>query len=155
VKAAVITVSDRGAAGQREDVSGPFLVEKLSGLPAELVRYRVVPDEPEEVREAVREAAAMVGPGVVLTTGGTGQSPRDNTPEALLPMLEAEFPGVMELIRRDGRRTTPFAVLSRGVAGRIGRALVVALPGSPRALRDAWPILEGLLKEMLSKEVLM
>ena len=155
MKAAVITVSDRGAAGQREDRSGPLLMELVAGLPAELVDYRVVPDEPEEVREAVLEAAAAVGSGVVLTSGGTGLSPRDNTPEAILPVLEAEFPGVMELIRRDGRRTTPFAVLSRGVAGRIGRALVITLPGSPRAIREAWPQLERLVGEMLSEKMLM
>jgi molybdenum cofactor synthesis domain-containing protein len=154
MKAAVITVSDRGAAGQRDDGSGSLLMELISDLPAEMAFYRIVPDEPVKVRETVLEAAASVGSGIVLTTGGTGLSPRDTTPEAILPVFESEFPGVMEIIRRDGRRSTPYAALSRGVAGRIGRALVIALPGSPRAIREAWPRLESLIGEMLSEKML-
>ncbi len=155
MKAAVITVSDRGAAGERVDESGPILRELLSALPSEVVEYRVVPDEQDRIAEAVRAACDAVGPGVVLTSGGTGLSPRDVTPEAVSPLLEAECPGGMESLSREGRKKTPMASLSRGVAGRVGAALVVTLPGSPRAVRESWEVLGPLLKSMLEGEMLL
>jgi molybdenum cofactor synthesis domain-containing protein len=149
VNAAVITVSDRGAAGLRDDKSGPVLAAFLASLPARVVFTRVVPDDPGLIREAFREAASEVGRGVILSTGGTGLSPRDNTPEAVSPLLAARFPGVMEALRRDGRRRTPMASLSRGMAGRVGEALAITLPGSARACAEACEVLGPLLREML------
>jgi molybdenum cofactor synthesis domain-containing protein len=115
----------------------------------------VVPDDVEAVRDAFRRAAAAVGQGVVLSTGGTGFSPRDTTPEAVAPLLSAAFPGVNELLRRDGRSRTPTAVLSRGVAGRIGDALAVTLPGSARAVAEGCDALEPVLAGMLSLRLLV
>lgn len=155
MKAAVITVSDRGAAGLREDESGPVLVDFLHGLGAEVVEHQVVPDDPREIRTAFSRAADLVGGGVVLSTGGTGLSPRDNTPEAVEDLLNTSFPGVMEALRRDGARKTPMAVLSRGIAGRIGSAFVVTLPGSAKAVREACDVLGPLIKDMLSKKMLV
>ncbi len=154
MKGAVITVSDRGAAGLSMDKSGPLLVEFLRGIPAEPVFTRVVPDDPQTIRETFREAAALVGRGIVISTGGTGLSPRDNTPEAVSPLSKAFFPGVMEALRRGGRRKTPMAALSRGIACRVDEAFAVTLPGSARAVSEACEILGPLLKDMLSKKLL-
>ncbi len=150
MKAAVITVSDRGAAGLRRDESGPVLAGFLAGLGLEVAATRIVPDDPEAIARAFREAAVLVGRGVVLSTGGTGLSPRDNTPEAVAPLLEAAYPGVMEAVRREGRSRTPMAALSRGVAGRIGEALVVTLPGSARAVRESAAVLGPIILAYLS-----
>ncbi len=155
MKAAVITISDRGAAGLRSDESGPLLQALVERLGCEVADYRIVPDDPQAIREAFTAAAGLVGPGLVLSTGGTGLSPRDNTPEAVAPLLSATFPGVPEALRRDGRQRTPMASLSRGVAGRLGGALVITLPGSARAVEEACLILEPLLGEVLSKRLLL
>jgi molybdenum cofactor synthesis domain-containing protein len=141
---AVITCSNRSAAGQREDSSG----EVLSGLLTEAghtVRYRaVVPDEIDSIRAAVRLAVAG-GVGAVVTTGGTGITPTDVTPEAVRPLLDREIPGIAEAIRLASRENVPTSVLSRGVAGAIGRTLVVTLPGSTGGVRDGMAVLTPLL----------
>jgi molybdenum cofactor synthesis domain-containing protein len=155
VRGAVITLSDKGAAGLRRDESGDLLERLVAGLPAEVIWRAVVPDDPDRIREAFREAVARVGGGLVVSTGGTGLSPRDNTPETVLPLLDEAWPGVMEAVRRDGRRHTPMAALSRGVAGRMGRAFVVTLPGSRKAVGEAWDVLGPLIREMLSKRMLV
>lgn len=155
MRAAVITISDKGAAGLRKDESGPVLEEFLLRLGAESVGGKVVPDDPPAIREAFSAAALRVGRGVVISTGGTGLSPRDNTPEAVSPLLAARLPGIMEALRRDGRTRTPMAALSRGVAGRIGEALVIALPGSARAVKEACAVLGPLFREMLSNKMLV
>jgi molybdenum cofactor synthesis domain-containing protein len=154
VKAAVITVSDRGAAGLREDASGPLLVSLLAGAGAEVVLTDLVPDEPERIREAFRQASAAVGRGLVISTGGTGLSPRDVTPESVEPLLSSAFPGIMEAIRREGCAKTPMAVLSRGVAGRIGDARAVTLPGSSKAVREGWEVLAPMVRGMLDAGML-
>ncbi len=154
MKVAVITVSDRGAAGTREDASGPVLVSLLAASGAEVVLTDLVPDEPDRIREAFRKAAARVGRGVILSTGGTGLSPRDVTPESVDPLLAASFPGIMEAIRREGCGKTPMAVLSRGVAGTVGEALAVTLPGSARAAREGWEVLAPIVRRMLDAGLL-
>jgi molybdenum cofactor synthesis domain-containing protein len=144
VKAAVITCSNRSAAGQRPDDSGEILADALTGLGHEVVSRVVVPDEVEAIRGAVREAlAAEVS--LVLTTGGTGLTPTDVTPEAIAPMLEREIPGIAESLRIVSRDKVPTSVLSRGVAGAIGATLVVTLPGSPGGVRDGIAVLTPLL----------
>ena len=146
MKAAVLTVSDGVAAGERDDASGDALAELLAADGYEVTR-RVVPDEREEIFHAILELAREAR--VVLTTGGTGVAPRDVTPEATLGAIEREAPGVAEAIRADSIAKTPHALLSRGVAGTVGPALVVNLPGSTGGCRDGYAILRPALSHAL------
>lgn len=142
--AAVITCSTRSAAGERGDDSGPLLADLLVAAGHRLVHREVVPDDVEEIRAALRRALDA-GARVVLTTGGTGLTPRDVTPEAVTPLLERQVPGIAEALRQANRERIPTSVLSRGVAGVIGAALVVTLPGSPGGVRDGMAVLVPLL----------
>jgi molybdenum cofactor biosynthesis protein B len=134
----VLTVSDGVAEGTREDASGELLEQLLRGDGHDVVR-RVVPDDSPEISAALRALAAEAA--VVLTTGGTGVAPRDVTPEATRAVLEREAPGLAEAIRADSIARTPHALLSRGVAGVVGSALVVNLPGSPGGCRDGYAVI--------------
>ena len=133
--AAVLTISDKGARGEREDTSGPALKEMLRRAGYEVVGGAVLPDERERIAGALREYARK-GTALVLTTGGTGFSPRDITPEATLDVIEREAPGLAEAMRAESMRITPRGCLSRGVAGIAGRTLIVNLPGSERAAKE-------------------
>lgn len=130
--AAVITVSDRCSRGEREDASGPALVALLGERGYRVVSTLVVPDERPQIEAAIRDAAAA-DVALVLTTGGTGFSPRDVTPEATAAVCERMAPGIPEAMRAASLAITPKACLSREVAGIVGRTLVVNLPGSPKA----------------------
>jgi molybdenum cofactor synthesis domain-containing protein len=145
IRAAVVTVSDKGAAGEREDVSGPLLANLLDGLGAEVVEQVVVPDEREQIERLLMRWADEDGLDLVMTTGGTGPTPRDVTPEATRAVIEREMPGLAEVLRFEGYRHTPLAVLSRGVAGIRGRTLIVNLPGSPKAVREGMATLRPIL----------
>ena len=142
MRAAVLTVSDGVHDGTREDRSGDMLVELLQEDGYEVTR-RVVPDERDEIADAIR--ALAIEAQVVLTTGGTGFAPRDVTPEATGSVLDRAAPGVAEAVREDARRRTPHALLSRGVAGLLGSTLVVNLPGSPGGCRDGYAVLRPAL----------
>lgn len=145
----VITVSDRAAAGTRTDLSGPAGADLLSsaGWDSEVT---VVPDERAQIASAVRAAVAD-GARLVVTTGGTGIGPRDLTPEATLPLLSPVIPGIAEELRRVGAITMPTALLSRGLAGIHGGALIVNLAGSPGAVRDGIPVILSLVDHVLSQ----
>jgi molybdopterin adenylyltransferase len=142
VKAAVLTVSDGVARGERQDESGAVLERLLADEGYEVAR-RVVPDERSEIAEAIEELTDEVE--LVLTTGGTGVAPRDVTPEATASVLERQVPGFAEAVRADAAQRTPHGLLSRGVAGIRGRALVVNLPGSPGGCRDGFAVLREAL----------
>jgi molybdopterin adenylyltransferase len=146
VKAAVLTVSDGVTAGIREDASGDVLEELLVAEGFEVLR-QVVPDERSAIATAIEELA--IEASLVLTTGGTGFTPRDVTPEATRPLLEREAPGIAEAIRADALARTPHALLSRGVAGLHGSTLVVNLPGSPGGCRDGFAVLQPALRHGL------
>lgn len=132
-RAAVLTVSDGVFAGRRQDRSGPACCDKLEEMGFAVVARAVVPDERAEILRQLREWVEQ-DVGLIVSTGGTGLGPRDVTPEAMKELIEKELPGYGELLRADGMRHTPLAVLSRSAAGTVGRTLIVALPGSPRAV---------------------
>ena len=152
--AAVITCSDRAAAGIYPDRSGPLLRESLNGLGFETREPRVVPDNLVMIRAAIREAVAS-GSRVVLTTGGTGVGPRDVTAEATLDLLACELPGIMEAVRRRGAEKNPHALLSRGLAGVVEcagtRAIIINAPGSEGGASDTIEVAGPLLRHLVDQ----
>lgn len=136
MKVGILTVSDKGARGEREDRSGPAVREMVEAAGGEVVRTGLVPDEPDRIREAL-VAWSDEGLDLVLTTGGTGFGPRDVTPEATRAVIEREAPGLAEAMRRAGAERTPTAILSRAVAGIRKSTLIVNLPGSERGARES------------------
>ena len=126
----IITISDRAAAGEYEDLGGPALRADALQRGWSVAAEAIVPDEVARIQEAIRAFAGQ-GCGLILTTGGTGLAPRDVTPEALRPLLRVELPGFGEAMRAGSLKTTPNAILSRAMAGVVDRALVIALPGKP------------------------
>nr|WP_197704645.1 MogA/MoaB family molybdenum cofactor biosynthesis protein [Jatrophihabitans sp. GAS493] len=150
IRTAVITCSNRSARGERADASGEVLAEALSTAGRTVVFRSVVADDVEEIRGALR-AALAAGADVVVTTGGTGLTPTDVTPEAVAPLLEREIPGIAETIRAVSREKVPTSVLSRGVCGVIGRSLVLTLPGSPGGVRDGLAVLLPVLDHLIDQ----
>ncbi|MCB0813858.1 MAG: bifunctional molybdenum cofactor biosynthesis protein MoaC/MoaB, partial [Flavobacteriales bacterium] len=135
VKAGVLIISDGVASGKKEDKAGAAIMERLGKLDVEVCGQAVVPDEPDAIAAQVG-AWSKSGLDLILTTGGTGLSLRDRTPESIAPLLDREVPGIMEAARAYGQERMPWAMMSRGVAGMIGRTLVITLPGSTRGAQE-------------------
>lgn len=152
MKAAVLTISDKGHRGEREDLSGPALSAWLAERSVDVVWQNLVPDETDVIAAQLVEWADGGGCDLILTTGGTGVSPRDHTPEATRAVLDREIPGIAEAMRAASLSKTPFAILARGVAGVRGRALIVNLPGSPGGavenLAAVWTALPHAVKKI-------
>ena len=140
IKAALITVSTKGAAGKRVDESGPAMRKALEAAGIKIVHEALIQDGITPVGNAIR-AAVQAGANVVLTSGGTGLSPNDMTPEGTRRVIDREAPGIAEALRAHSLAKTPHGMLSRGVAGTIGPALVVNLPGSPKAVTESLEVL--------------
>lgn len=136
-RACILTVSTKGARGERVDESGERISEALARLPADVVGRAVVTDAIDDIQRQLREWIRAVDPELIVLTGGTGLGPRDVTPQALEPLLDYPVPGIAEAMRAAGLKKTPHAMLSRSTAGVIGRTLVLALPGSPRGVLDS------------------
>jgi len=150
--AGVITVSDKGSRGEREDRSGPEIARLLSELPfLEVAAADIVPDEADLIRLKLKEYTDEKKIALVVTTGGTGVSPRDVTPEATLSILDKEIPGMAEAMRRESAQKTPHAMISRAVVGIRGASLIINLPGSPGAARENLAVLLPALKHALEK----
>jgi len=149
-RAVVVTASNRASAGVYPDRSGEALAEGLAALGFTVDGPHVCPDDEGRLAEVLREAVAS-GADVVLTTGGTGLSPTDVTPEATRAVLQREAPGIADAVRRYGEGKVPTSVLSRGIAGTAGRTLIVNLPGSTGGVRDALTVLGPLLPHVVSQ----
>ena len=134
ISAAILTLGDKGSKGEREDLAGPLIREMISGIGVTVGYYEVIPDEKDLLKEKLIAYSKKVD--LVLTTGGTGLSPRDVTPEATLEVIDKEVPGIAEAMRSAGLKKTNRAMLSRAIAGVRGNTLIINLPGSPKAVKE-------------------
>jgi molybdopterin adenylyltransferase len=149
IRAAIVTVSDSVAAGTREDRSGAVLRERAQGLGWQVAAQETVPDEMDRISSVLTRLADSGQISLVLTTGGTGVSPRDVTPEAARSVIEREIPGLGELMRAEGRKITLFAALSRSMAGVRGTTLIVSLPGSPKGALESLDAIVQLIPHII------
>lgn len=129
-------MSDKGARGEREDLSGEEIKRLVADIPAEVKAYEVIPDEKYLIKDKLIEYADELGLDIIITTGGTGVSPRDVTPDATLEVINKEIPGMAEVMRFESLKKTPRAMISRAVVGLRGCTLIINLPGSPKGVRE-------------------
>jgi molybdenum cofactor synthesis domain-containing protein len=150
-KVAILTVSDRGSKGEREDSSGPLIQEMVKDLPAEVIHYEIIPDEGDKIIKSLKKSADSLKADLILTTGGTGLSPRDVTPDATLRVIDKEVPGFAEAMRAESLKKTPHAMISRAIVGIRGSSLIVNLPGSPKSVKENLAVILPALPHALSK----
>ena len=150
INAVVITVSDACARGERRDESGAALVELLKEIGAQIAATEIVPDDLDPLSDKLRRYADRADVNLIMTTGGTGFAPRDNTPEATRAVIQREAPGLAEAMRIETLRQTPMAMISRGVCGIRNGALIVNLPGSPAGVRESFVIIKPVLPHAIA-----
>ena len=136
IKTAILTISTRGSKGEQPDTSGELIKEIIQNIDGEVVDYQIIADDKKEIMWHLKRMAEVLKADLILTTGGTGLSPTDVTPEATLEVIERRAPGFEEVMRRTGLEHTPHAMLSRAVAGTLERSLIINLPGSPKGVRE-------------------
>ena len=151
IRAGVITVSDRGSQGMREDKSGPEIVKLLEGIGIGIGESAIVPDEIDQIRASLIDFADCRRMDLIVTTGGTGVSPRDVTPDATMAVIDREVPGMAEAMRRESHRITPHALISRAVVGIRGRTLIINLPGSPKSVRENLSVILPAIRHAIEK----
>ena len=137
IKVGILTISDKGSRGEREDLSGKVIEEMVKKINGEVKYYKIIPDEKEMIQEELIKTVDNLNLDLILTTGGTGLGKRDVTPEATLAIIEKEIPGISEIIRVKSFKKTNRAILSRGVAGIRKESLIINLPGSPKGVRES------------------
>lgn len=141
----VITASDKGSKGERQDLSGELLKELVKEIKGEVICYEISPDEKEHLAYLMRKWSDEVGLDLILTTGGTGFSLRDVTPEATLEVAHRLVPGIAEVMRQESLKVTPKAMLSRAIAVLRGQTLIINMPGSPKAVQECWDVIKSAL----------
>jgi molybdenum cofactor synthesis domain-containing protein len=148
-RAIVLTISDSASRGERADLSGPAAREELEKLGCEIASMHIVPDELERIKESLIEYSRSAAIDLIVTTGGTGLSPRDVTPEATAAVIDKEVPGMAELMRLEGMKSTPRAALSRALVGVRNRTLIINLPGSVKGVRESLSAVAKILPHAL------
>jgi len=151
VTVGILTMSDKGARGEREDLSGAEIERMVRELPSEVKAYEVIPDETSVIKAKLIEYADVLKLDLIITTGGTGVTPRDVTPEATREVIERELPGMSEAMRAESLKKTPNAMISRAVCGIRGLSLIINLPGSPRAVRENLAVVMPALNHTIEK----
>ena len=149
--AGIITVSDKGSQGKRKDLSGPAITELLAGVAIEIKQTLIIPDEKNQIQEAIINFADVGKLDLILTTGGTGVSPRDLTPDATLEVIDKQIPGMAEAMRYESSKITSRAMISRAIAGIRGRSLIINLPGSPKGAKENLAVILPALKHAIEK----
>ncbi len=149
IKVAVLTLSDKGSRGEREDLSGPVIAEMVKRIDGEVISYEIIPDEKDLIKQRLISLSEKAD--IVFTTGGTGLSLRDVTPEATIAVIEREVRGIAEVMRAEGMKKTQRAMLSRAVAGIRNKSLIINLPGSPKAVRENLEVILDALPHAVEK----
>ncbi len=149
ITAAIITLSDKGSKGERKDGSGPAIAEIIKRIDADVLHYDILPDEQSLIKEKLLCYCGKVD--IIFTTGGTGLSPRDVTPDATLEVIEKQIPGIEETMRMEGLSKTRRSMLSRAVAGYRGSTLIINLPGSPAAVKENLEVILDVLPHAVAK----
>lgn len=149
--AGIITISDKGSQGKREDLSGPAIAEMLTGAAFDIKHTIIIPDETAEIKKAIIDFADVKQLDLIVTNGGTGVSPRDLTPDATLEVIDKQIPGMAEAMRQKSMQVTPHAMISRAVAGIRGKSLIINLPGSPKGAKENLAVVLPALKHAIEK----
>ena len=149
IKVAILTLSDKGSKGERDDKSGPAIEKIMRKIDASVVSYEIIPDDKSKIKRKLISLCKKAD--LILTTGGTGVSPRDVTPDATREVIDYEIPGMAEAMRMKGLKKTPFAMISRAVAGVKGKTLIINLPGSPKAVKENLSVILPVLSHTIEK----